>query len=268
MGKVLVGVDGSAAGERALRWASELAAAVGAELIAVRAWTPNQAEVSPDLFEELRAEATQELERDFLAPIQVGGGRVRALVVEEHPDDPAGALLTSAESEQVDLVVVGTEGAGGLAVGSVPHHLAHHVTRPLAVIPHASAGQGAKRVALVLSSDAAGLAAVEFVRTLLAGAAESAVAIATSADEADAALGPLRSAGIPTEVARVESFDAVDAVVQMAEKLRADVLVIGVHALSDVTGVRLGGLAIELVEHAGRAVVLVPSAASDPVTSS
>ena len=53
-----------------------------------------------------------------------------------------------------------------------------------------------------------------------------------------------------------------------AQDLERNVPVIGVHALSDVTGVRLGGLAIELVEHAGRAVVLVPVQAPETAASS
>jgi nucleotide-binding universal stress UspA family protein len=51
---------------------------------------------------------------------------------------PSAAIIKVAADEQADLVVVGRRGRGGfseLLLGSVSHQLAHHVGRPLVIVP-------------------------------------------------------------------------------------------------------------------------------------
>ena len=56
--------------------------------------------------------------------------------------DPRSALLEAADERDVDLVVVGPRGGGSHSharhLGSVTHHLIHHIERPLAAIPPAA----------------------------------------------------------------------------------------------------------------------------------
>jgi nucleotide-binding universal stress UspA family protein len=94
-------------------------------------WTPG---LAPERSEELRAEATGRV-RAWTAPVDQVGARVR---VEVDDGDPVDVLLPMSEREHADLLVVGTRGAGGFAglhLGNVAHHLAHHATRPLAIVP-------------------------------------------------------------------------------------------------------------------------------------
>ncbi|GAA3766370.1 universal stress protein [Salinactinospora qingdaonensis] len=140
-GRVVVGVDGSAASATALRFALEEAALRDADLTALRAWQPAvpfdpmelaAVEYTVDreslvaratkyvhtIVEEARSEATRSV------PVHV-------VMVEEHP---AQALLT--ESHTADLIVVGSRGRGGfrgLLLGSVSQAVLHHAAVPVMV---------------------------------------------------------------------------------------------------------------------------------------
>ena len=51
---------------------------------------------------------------------------------------PATLIREVAEAERADLVVVGSRGLGGfteLVLGSSSHQLAHHLERPLVIVP-------------------------------------------------------------------------------------------------------------------------------------
>jgi nucleotide-binding universal stress UspA family protein len=51
---------------------------------------------------------------------------------------PAAAIIAIAEEGEADLVVTGRRGLGGFAellLGSTTHHLAHHLDRPLLIVP-------------------------------------------------------------------------------------------------------------------------------------
>jgi transaldolase len=132
--RILVGVDGSAAAAAALGWAGTLARTVGADVLVATVFEPDQAEVSPERYEELTREAAQRLGAEWSEPLRNLGVTSRPLLLTGSAD----ALLEAAEDENVDLVVVGPRGHGSLAhmhVGSLAHHLAHHTTRPLAIVP-------------------------------------------------------------------------------------------------------------------------------------
>ena len=61
MKRILVGTDGSASGQAAVGWAIAVAKVTGSELVIAGVWHPGFAEVAPDTYEELRAEAQTEL---------------------------------------------------------------------------------------------------------------------------------------------------------------------------------------------------------------
>ena len=134
-GPVLVGVDGSATGARALRTALHLAAPDD-EIVAVNAWSvpavtgPAVTSFDVHVFEE----AGQWALADTVAGL---------------PDDQQGRITTRlrhggprsvlrAEAEQAKLVVVGTEGHSTLLhrlLGSTVTYLLHHHPTPVAVVP-------------------------------------------------------------------------------------------------------------------------------------
>ena len=143
MKKIVVGIDGSENGTRALRWAVEYARAVDGRVIAVTTWNISAlayggagfiAGIDPAEFER-GAKASHDRS---LAAADPGGVEVESRVLE---GGAAQVLLDVARDERADLLVVGSRGHGGftgLLLGSVSSTLAHHATCPLAIVPPAS----------------------------------------------------------------------------------------------------------------------------------
>ncbi len=138
-GDVVVGVDGTPAGEAAIAFAFEQASLQGRGLVAVHTWTDSvlEAALAGDTsmvdFNPLQRQA-YELLAERLAGWQekYPDVRVHREVVR---DRPATALLRYAEGAA--LVVVGTRGRGGfrgLVLGSSSQHLLYHAPCPVAVV--------------------------------------------------------------------------------------------------------------------------------------
>jgi nucleotide-binding universal stress UspA family protein len=138
MEQIIVGIDGSQASREALRWAAQEARLRQASLQVVMAWhTPYvtgypyvAGAFDPALFEREARKTLDELvdELDTVGIPEVE--RVLGM------GDAAVLLLTA--SKDADLLVVGSRGLGGFAglmLGSVGHHLAHHATCPLVIVP-------------------------------------------------------------------------------------------------------------------------------------
>lgn len=123
MSRIVVGVDGSACGELALRWACEEAELRGATLRVVAAYEGVGAEADQlaamdDLEQRARREAEQVLD---LAVAEVArqhpGLPVERAAVDGDPPD-----VLVEEAREADLLVVGSRGRGGVAgllLGSV-----------------------------------------------------------------------------------------------------------------------------------------------------
>jgi nucleotide-binding universal stress UspA family protein len=136
---VVVGVDGSAASSRALRWAVDQAAKSGAAVEAVHAWTV------PDMGTDRLAHALadpHELEQQARRELDVvvdgaGDGGLMAPVSRTLVrDDPASALLRA--GAEADLLVVGSRGLGvdGEAEpGSVRRSVVRDAPCPVVVVP-------------------------------------------------------------------------------------------------------------------------------------
>lgn len=69
---------------------------------------------------------------------------------------------------------------------------------------------------------------------------------------------PLRDVGTSVDVVVVEGFHPVTAIADTARERAAQLVVVGTHGLGGFTRMRLGGVAVQLVHHAGLPVVLVP----------
>ncbi|MFB8773817.1 universal stress protein [Streptomyces broussonetiae] len=127
-GPVVLGVDGSPAGEKAVAFAFTEAELRGTEIVALHAWLPEYAPVGTGV------EAPERLLAEALA------GHA-----ESHPDVTVGQEVVSGEtramlvdaSRTAQLVVVGARGRGGFAgllMGSVSQALLHHAHGPVAVV--------------------------------------------------------------------------------------------------------------------------------------
>ncbi len=135
-GPVVVGVDGSPSSDQALGFAVEAAVALGAPLVAVRAWQDiaggdRQGRLlhTDSVDDEARARLD-----DDLAPWRA---KHPDLVIDPVlvRDRPARALVDHSAGAQ--LVVVGCRGRGalaGLLLGSVSQTLLHHAASPVAVV--------------------------------------------------------------------------------------------------------------------------------------
>ena len=111
--KILVPLDGSPLGERALPIAASIAQSVNASLLLVRAvWTRS---LPPGLDNgEAYLEAVQEAEAYLEAVARRLGAGVQVEVVAPHAPAPLG-ILQVAEQDKADLIVMTTHGRSGLS---------------------------------------------------------------------------------------------------------------------------------------------------------
>ncbi len=139
MGRIVVGVDGSAGSRAALRWAHEEARLRGATLEVVAVWQfpvmtslPAFGAMPPpdDMGDEAEATLLATLSEEGIAATD--DVPVTTVVAE---GAPSAALIDLADG--ADLLVVGSRGHGGfsgLVLGSVSHQCASHSPCPVVVV--------------------------------------------------------------------------------------------------------------------------------------
>ena len=142
-GGVLVGHDGSAASGAAVKWAAQLADRLGAPLHVLRAWSITTAPKPPTMkggyippLEDFEQAVVEKLRAD-LDELDLPEG-VEVHCHARHQKSTT-ALLEAAEN--VELLVVGTRGAGGfrgLGFGSTADQVVRHARRPVVVVPTGS----------------------------------------------------------------------------------------------------------------------------------
>lgn len=137
MERIVVGVDGSANGLEALRWAVDEAARRGAVVEAVNAWTVPFVEGYP--YAGVRLEPG-ELEQASTAVLDEAVAALGDVEVEIQKvprcGSPASVLVEAAKG--ADLLVVGSRGRGGftgLLLGSVSQQVSHHAPCPVVIVP-------------------------------------------------------------------------------------------------------------------------------------
>lgn len=138
---VVVGVDHQPAGDAAIEFAFDAAAARGAPLVAVHAWA--DVVYDPQVVALTDRAAIQEHERTALTRrLSVWAEKYPAVALSQvvFPDSPSRALV--AWSKDAQLLVVGSRGRGnlaGLVLGSVSHSVLQHSRCPV-VVARAAAG--------------------------------------------------------------------------------------------------------------------------------
>jgi nucleotide-binding universal stress UspA family protein len=139
--RIVVGVDGSEGAQAALRWACEYAPLLHAEVVAVHsmdvamAMPPPTVAASPFVIDDNLRAGMREALHEWCAPLRDAQVPYRA---ELYEGNPVGAITQVAEGEDAALIVIGRRGHGGFAelvLGSVPHSLAHHATKPVVIVP-------------------------------------------------------------------------------------------------------------------------------------
>ena len=140
--RILVPTDGSESAEAAMEHAIGLAETVGAEVAVLHVIDTRRYDTSIDsAVEPLEREGEKYLDR--LLRMAEGTG-VPAITADVVIGRPARAILAYAADHDVDLVVMGTRGAGGLArrlLGSVTAYVVTHADVPVHVVPSVDAGE-------------------------------------------------------------------------------------------------------------------------------
>jgi nucleotide-binding universal stress UspA family protein len=155
MGTIVVGVDGSAGSEVALRWALAEARIRGAGVRIVHAYQrpllpladaglgpaggAAVAAVLPESVERLRSAAERQARGLIDEELQrVNGGATHGLDIERTAVEGPTAQVLIESARGADLLVIGSRGRGGflgLLLGSVSHQCAHHPPCPVVILP-------------------------------------------------------------------------------------------------------------------------------------
>ncbi|MDQ1512398.1 MAG: hypothetical protein QOC59_240 [Microbacteriaceae bacterium] len=284
--RIVVGVDGSADSVAALRAGAWAAAVRGGTLTAVTAWTAplvygKAPTVVPDLEEAAEATLRRAIEEAF------HGNRLVPLGAIVREGTAAGALV--AESQEADLLVVGSRGHGGfpgLLLGSVSMACTMHARCPVLVMHTGDAlteAQESPSGARVVVGVGEGPASVEVVRTAAAVAVElDAELLAVGAfrypvlgrspdafadpwdDERARAQRDLEQRvaealleGRPRSL-RTELREGPAAAVLVDASRTADLVVVGRQGRSELAGLLLGSVSMPVAEHADCPVLVVP----------
>jgi nucleotide-binding universal stress UspA family protein len=150
-GPLVVGVDGTAAGVAALRWAADQARATGARVLAIAVSAPPPLMAGgPEAGAGMVAQTMLGDEQQFTAAadawlteaIEALPADARQVVDRQvRRGDAATELLAAARD--ADLLVLGNHGRGGIVgalVGSVAQRCVHHAGCPLVLVPAPEGG--------------------------------------------------------------------------------------------------------------------------------
>jgi ubiquinone biosynthesis protein len=123
VGRVLVATDRSETAEVAVRFAAEMATRFGADLVLLQVVVP-PATPSVAMTEDLVRHARELVGEQGYGTVVVG-------------DDPGKAIIEAAETEDVDVVVVGNVGMSGrkeFLLGNVPNRVSHGTRRTVIIV--------------------------------------------------------------------------------------------------------------------------------------
>lgn len=144
--RLIVGYDGSESARHALRAACELVQPDGVVTVVHAYDVPWQADAYP-WFEDFK-EVCREVAEEVLEPAKEICGEYRAGAnFKTAIGKPAEVLAELAQSDDAELIVVGTRGLGTVraAIGSVTHRLLHRARCPVLVVPESEPEPGSKR---------------------------------------------------------------------------------------------------------------------------
>lgn len=133
--RILVGIDDSLPSKIALEFTIDLAQSIGAEVIACHAIgkVPRAIDGHLTTLDEYRAAIAEKFEDDWCQPLTESGLRSQKIVVD---GNPIVTLLTIADEEEVDMIVLGSRTrAIDSFLGSTCHQIIEHSRIPVMVIP-------------------------------------------------------------------------------------------------------------------------------------
>lgn len=275
--RLVVGIDGSSSATHALEWAGQLAVADGCEVVVAHMFTPSEAEVTPDRYDELMrtiADDVASTASDLLEPL---GVRHRVVVEPGAAED----LLVVGDRHDADLLVVGPHvtGAAATHLDSTAHHLAHRSTRPFAIVPERPrVSSSFDRIVVGVDGSTGSAAALEWCADLATACGAAVIAVESfeplvewvpesdpnsimqaRREELDASVAPMRAKGIEVRTEVVRDIHPVAALASVIERECAALAVVGRRGSGGFSGLVLGRVPEQLVHHSRVPVVVVPS---------
>lgn len=145
---VLLALDGSSNAEYALNWYLERCRRPEDTVVGYTAWQhahlPTFSLKAPfqpptEEWEKIMRETRERVEKiqnDFTSVCQ--GKKIKYKFLEECCSKPGEGIVSCAEKEQADIIVMGTRGLSSLrrtVLGSVSDYVLHHSHKPVAVVP-------------------------------------------------------------------------------------------------------------------------------------
>jgi nucleotide-binding universal stress UspA family protein len=282
---IVVGVDGSAASDAALRWAAREAARRGAQLRVLHAYDRPYGPSTP-----LDDAYRRDLSRIAKAIVDSAVAEARSLAPdvtvrgEALADEPAFGLIRA--SEDGAMVVVGNRGGGGfvgLLLGSVSQHVAVHAPGSVAVVrDRGDRAEGPVVVGIDESDSAAYALGMAFEEAALRGVKlvvmhayipavrtwgldlppvveDEQVGRTIEADRLAATIAPWREKYPTVEVESVVVEGQAAARLTEASAT-AQLVVVGTRGRGGVAGLLLGSVGLHLLHHAGCPVLIARSA--------
>jgi nucleotide-binding universal stress UspA family protein len=296
---IVVGVDGSATSRAAVQWAICLGAALGAEVVAVHALGLLESWHDRDASARSWRRILRDLvERTWCAPLAQAPGAHRVEIRDGHPVD---VLLAAADREHADLLVVGSRGVGGrpeLALGSTSLRLLQAARVPVLVVPDRAQGpcpaddlrlsqllvgvdrSEASHVALELAADVAvalggSLSVLEVVDYVPPFPTGRSTEVGGGGDERgerrepaadppmallEAEVRGVRARGVGVQVI-VRSGDPAPTLLEVADDVDADLVVVGTRGRGGPAELLLGSVARTVADRARRPTLVVPASA-------
>lgn len=136
MKRILIATDGSSGAGHALEQGLELASQVGADVVVVYVRQSPMSFLGAPYYQDVITEEAQHA-RGVITDAKLYASRYDVDVDYEVVEgDSVEAILSIARSRDVDLIVVGSRGLGGitsLVLGSVSNAVLHHADRPVMV---------------------------------------------------------------------------------------------------------------------------------------
>jgi len=278
--RIVVGIDGSAASRSAVRWGVRWAEALGGEVVAVHAL---------GLLEHRQglgvgADRRTLIESTWAAPLAGAACRHR---VELRDGAALDVLLATAAVERADLLVVGSRGTGGdpdRALGSTSLHVLQEAGLPVLVVPAGAHAPRLRRSLVGVDRSVPALAALGLAADVVAalggsltvlevieyvppfplgpdaagtGAAEEAAAARA---RLESAVSELRRRGLAVQVV-VRSGDPAPTLLDVADDIDADLVVLGTRGRGGPEELMLGSVARTVADQVRRPTLVLPAAA-------
>jgi nucleotide-binding universal stress UspA family protein len=264
MKRILAGTDGSGPATDGLTWAANLAQALDAELVVATALAPGLPGIDDRDPAEQRNRVAHLLDTQWCTPARAARPELRTLVLE---GDPRTALLDAATSEHADLLVLGSAGTGwfpALHLGHVTHAIAHHTNVPLVVVPRDGHSPVSGPVLVGIDGSPGSAAAIAWAGDLALSLDREVLAVhsrlwSSRPEQCAEWTAPLRDAGVRTRVLIIEGWPP-NVITDVEATEHPALVVLGARGAGGFRHLRLGSVALQLLQRGHVPVAIVPLA--------